>query len=87
MLTFLFGHKGKHLSVRVQSSQICCTGTPADHVQDGKAGIPSDSSYLCHCLRLHPTTQVLVNQMCGEEVELAALHTQGELSSVPQFPL
>jgi len=87
MLTFLFGHKGRHLSVRVQSSQIYCTGTPAGHVQDGKVGILSDSSYLCHCLGLHPTTQVLVNQMYGEAGELAALHTQGESSSVPPFPL
>lgn len=87
MLTFLYGHKGRHLSVRVQSSQIYCTGTQASHVQDGKVDIQSDSSYLCHCLVLHPTTQVLVNQMCSEAVELAALHTQDELSSVPPFPL
>jgi hypothetical protein len=86
-LTFPYCRKERHPSVGVQSSQIYCTGTPAGHVRDETADILFDSSYLCHCSRMHPTTQVLVNRTSGEAMELEALHIQDALSSELPSPL
>lgn len=87
MFTFPYGHTERHLSVRAQSSQICCTGTPEDHVKDETTDILFDSSHLYHCSRIHPTKQVWASQMSGEAMGLSALRTQDVLNSELPFPL
>jgi hypothetical protein len=87
ILTFPYCHKESYLSVGAQSSQIYCTGTPAGHVRGETADILFDSNCLCRCSRMHPTTQVLVNRMNGEAMELEALHIQDVLNSELPLPL